>query len=350
MHNDDLGEVLAGIRNGGAIFALALSRDGELIACGGEAGVPVTVWRLRDGSCLASLEGLPRQAHALAFSADGERLAAANLWGGLCVWSLASGHLLEQIEDTTARKFRELVYPDTAPTAIRPLMLSSSIHSGSERALSPNGRWLARRDNAIVLKLCKYRSTRVVEEWHADAYAISASGMRSICWSADGTALAMAGDGWIGAWSPGTPTAPGFATALPFADRVDALARSDTHWLYAKDGRLAALPIPLTPLAPQDSAWLSFLRTVPPPPQDFKPRREWTWNHTPNGGHDGVHTLTTNSILWFNVTYPAYAGGFGADQSFAEFLAQGPYLQGVPEATLIELVQAVRLLVDERPK
>lgn len=350
MDRHDLVEVAPTIRTGGAIFSLALSRDGQLLACGGTADTPVSVWRLADGTCLARLEGLPRQTHALAFSADGARLAAANLWGGLCVWALPSGQLLEQIEDTTTRKTRELVYPDTAATALKPVMLSGSLATTGERALSPNGRLLARRDNAIVLNLCRYRSSRVVAEWHADAYPISVTGIRRICWSAEGSELAMAGDGWIGAWSPSAEAAPAYAAALPFSGGVDALARTGTHWLYAKDAAITAMPIPLTPLAPQDSAWLTFLRTVPAPPPDFKPRHEWTWNYTSNGGHDGVHTLNTGSILWFNVTYPAYAGGFGADQAFADFLAQGPMMREVPEASLIELVQAVRLLVNERPK
>jgi len=104
-------DTVANIRHESPIFSLALSRDERLLACGGTDAVPITVWTLEDGACVGRFKGLKRQAHGLAFSPDGARLAAANLWGAQCVWSLGEGALLEEKEGGSGRQTRTLVYP-----------------------------------------------------------------------------------------------------------------------------------------------------------------------------------------------------------------------------------------------
>ena len=78
----------------GKVFTVALSPDGALIAAGGwtrwsksDRQQRIYIFDRASGALLQSLDGLPNAASHLVFSADGLRLAAVLLRGGLRVYA-----------------------------------------------------------------------------------------------------------------------------------------------------------------------------------------------------------------------------------------------------------------------
>lgn len=328
------------IRHGSPIFAIALSRDERLLACGGPEAVPVTIWDLRKRAIIARFVGLKRQAHGLAFTPDSTRLAAANLWGGLCVWNIADGSLIATRAETKSRRNRTLVYPETRRSAPFPIMLSDSIHRPQIRALASNGTLLA--VNRPPVSICTYRTNTELAELDLSSYTLTRSGVTRMAWSADSTALALAGSGWVGVWMPFTQAPHFYALALPFASPVDGLAidRAAQNIIYAKDQTIAIASIPTNPLLTE---WQAFLRRVPPLPDvaESPLKQEWRWNVT-QWGYDGVHTFEGH-LVWFSHSHNPHAGGGASTQGFAEFLQKGP-AHAMPDLILIELCQTIRTL------
>ncbi|NNJ09758.1 WD40 repeat domain-containing protein [Chloroflexales bacterium ZM16-3] len=335
---------IASIRHESHIFALALSRDERLLACGGAESAPITVWDLSTGALVARLAGLSRQAHALAFSPDSSLLAAANLWGGLCVWGVAESDLLEARPEAKSRRIRSLVYPDSARRTRLPVMLSESIHSQTRRALAPNGKLLASSFGAADVKIMQYRTTTELGALELSKYESLTPGVSAMAWSADSRALALAGRGWAGVWLPLEDKPSFYATGLPSNEEVGGLAvLSDSRQIiYALGRELAALDLPQTPLL---TAWQTFMSRVPDPPTEsgFKARREWTWGAT-QWGYEGVHSYE-GCLLWFSHSHNPHAGGGASEQSFASFLKDGP-AQPIPDHLLIEVAQSVRALAE----
>lgn len=325
------------------IFSIAVSADEKLLAFGGATNEPIIVWDLSQGMVIARLIGLKHQAHSLAFSPDGTRLAAANLWAGVCVWNVEEGRLLEEKTETKSRKIRRLVYPETRPTARFPVMLSSSIFRSEIRALAPNGKLLAVSNGGVAI--IKYRSATELARLEPNNYGLSQSGSSDITWAANSNLLTVSGEGWLGLWQPFEHEPRFFGVTLPFQERVDALGvlGQSRQVIYARGREVSRIRMPLEPLQPLMSKWEAFMLQVPEPQRDsgFKAKREWKWNISPSG-HDGVHTYGA-CLLWYNETYPAHAGGWGEEQSFESFLRDGPAYP-IPEGILIEVCQAVQAL------
>ncbi|MBK8433753.1 MAG: hypothetical protein IPL28_21810 [Chloroflexi bacterium] len=81
------------------------------------------------------MAGVAGQVHTLAFSADGSRLAAGTVWGGIWVWQTSTGQLLQQREPTTTRRRRALVFLDKAKATALPHQLSYSLNHGPSAPL-----------------------------------------------------------------------------------------------------------------------------------------------------------------------------------------------------------------------
>lgn len=329
------------IQHESPIFSLAVSPDERLLACGGTDDVPVTVWDLATGGLVARLSGLTEQSHALAFSVDGTWLAAANLWGGLRVWSVADGRLQETRPNASGRKKRSLVYPRSRPNASLPLMLSDSIAGSTSRALSPDGRFLARLNSTIQIK--PYKTATILAELNPHSWPIARSGFSQIAWAADSQTLAVAGPGWLGCWLPLATPASFFAAPLPAPDEVTALAMlgQSRQMLYAT-GTAVQRWTAQTPLTPASTPWQRFVNEVPPLADGRSLQQEWTWDVT-QWGHEGVHTYE-GQLLWYSHSHNPHAGGGAAGQQYADFLANGPPV-AVPEPILREICQVVRQLV-----
>ncbi|MBI2897874.1 MAG: hypothetical protein HYY06_30225 [Deltaproteobacteria bacterium] len=72
-------------------------------------------------------------------------------------------------------------------------------------------------------------------------------------------------------------------------------------------------------------------------------RRDWAWNHQP-GRHDGVHTFE-GKLVWYTQPDHPHAGGGAHEQSFADFLRDGPWVSDVPKEILDEIREVVRQIV-----
>lgn len=326
------------------IFSLAVSPDGTLLACGGTEEVPITVWNIAQGTLVARLAGLTRQVQALAFSADGALLAAANLWGGLCVWEVASGRLLETRPNGSDRKKRSLVYPAKEPQARLPVMLSDSISGTRSRALAPNGRFLAVLNATVQVK--KHKTAVILAELDPQQWPVSQTGTRQLAWAADSATLALAGSGWVGCWLPLATPAEFFATPLPAAGQVAALAvLGQSRQVFYAIGADVAIWTAQSPLPSVLTPWQRFLNQVPrqQPDSEATLKKEWTWDVT-QWGYEGVHTYE-GQLLWYSHSHNPHAGGGAHGQSYADFLAAGPSV-AVPEPILVEICQMVRLLVE----
>jgi WD40 repeat protein/predicted Ser/Thr protein kinase len=84
-----------------AVSCVRFSPDGRLVASagwegGGQEGV-LEIWQAADGKKVASLVGQKGEAHSLAFSPDGRRLATGNADGVVRVWEVPGGRLLQTL-------------------------------------------------------------------------------------------------------------------------------------------------------------------------------------------------------------------------------------------------------------
>ena len=338
---------IASIRHESQIFSIALSRDESLLACGGTDSVPVTVWRLADATCVARLQGLKRQAHALAFSPDGSRLAAANLWGAQCVWRLEDGALIGEKAGGSTRQTRSLVFPKTSGKE-RLLMISGSLVGGKpDRLLAPDGLRIA--DSYRGLRVLRYRSTRVLAELDRERLDFTNSPMRARSWSGDSNVLALSGDGFVATWQPFTSDAPIRFARLSSTDGGESIAALShpARLLYATDHSVQVLELPEQSAARARTRFEDFVSSVPEPPEPprFEARRDWKWGFT-QWRHEAVHTHEDSQLVWYSVS-SGRDDGAGV-QAFESFLRDGPQGGSPPEPILVEIVQAVRILTREK--
>ena len=354
-------ESIGRIKHPGTIYSLALSRDETLLACGGDPSHPVVVWRLSDGARLGCYSGLPHQAHSLAFSADGKRLAAINLWGGMRVWSLSDGSLLEARADGASRRHRALAYNAAAPDAILPMDFADRIDGDSRRCPTPDGRLVASVCGQHTLRVSARRKSGVLASLDLIGHAETRSGTWGMAWSADARQLAIAGRGWLGVWaprleatstpsdSPRLPLAGPFCVApLPSAELINALAIMGGAQiiLIAQQERLLVYPVPTTPATLITTPWQRILQAADRlvDSGSFPAKNCWQWN-TSTRSYEGIRIETKGLLFYGDDVYGL--GGSAVQQGFADFLSQGPVggLVGFDDAVLAEVVQRVREIV-----
>jgi WD40 repeat protein len=321
-----------------SVFSLAVSRDEKRIACGGTQDVPITVWNLAEGNIIGRFSGLKHQAHALVFSPDGSRIAAANLWGGMCVWNTATGEQLHQKPETRGRRYRYLVFPETKNKSEVPVMSSWSMYQGIGKILAPNGKWQASINGKVVIHTYRTNHERAVID--PQQQTVSSSGCNLMAWSADSSVLAMAGPDWAGVWHMDDQKF--HARKLPTGHRATVLAvlRDPVQVIYANENCLATLLLPDTPVL---SKWEKSMAKVEIPNNpDFKTRRDWNWDVT-SYGYEGVHTMEEGHLVWYNHSHNPHHGGYGHEQTFDDFLAHGP-ASPIPEDILVEVYQVVKVI------
>lgn len=333
------------IQNDSAIVSLALSADDQLLACGGSDST-VSVWNPADGRLLWRLQGLRHQVHAVAFSANASLLAAVNLWGGLCVWTLADGRLLAQKPDGTGRRMRSLVYPTTSLQADLPQQLSESMHSQTERVLARNGKTLAVRHGAFSLQIEAYKTRKSLGTLALDQYELTATGARAMTWSSDSQSLALAGVRWAGIFQPFKEPALFHAVTLPTSDETTPIAVTSgaLRLLHAQGNVVTMLDVPDEPVL---TRWKTLQRQAEGPESEIQVQaeRDWTWGATTEG-YEGVHTYE-GQLVWYSHSHNPHSGGAAREQSFVDFLKDGPAvaMASVPEHILAQVYQAVRKLV-----
>lgn len=144
--------------------ALTISADGALLAATTAGGAGI--WRVEDGACIGFVEAPATVLEVLAFSPDGERIAAGSRSGALFVWSVRSGASIAVVKE----------------------------HEGAIRALafSPGGARLVSggADSTIVLWDCARWDAILELREHGgavSALSFSADGSRLVSGSADRT-------------------------------------------------------------------------------------------------------------------------------------------------------------------
>jgi WD40 repeat protein len=81
----------------GAVWGLALSPDGRLLASGSFDGI-VRLWQVSGGRLLATFQGHTGVAWRVAMSADGRLLASGSFDGTVRLWEAPGGRLLAALE------------------------------------------------------------------------------------------------------------------------------------------------------------------------------------------------------------------------------------------------------------
>ncbi len=69
------------------------------------------------------------------------------------------------------------------------------------------------------------------------------------------------------------------------------------------------------------------------------PGEEWTWNHD-ESGHDSVNTFE-HKLVWFTHTNGQKGGGTTIDQSFEDFIMNGPINEDVPTDIMLDLYELI---------
>lgn len=156
------------VQNGGGVFAVAFSPDGNsLAACLWSGDKKVRVWDVRTGRERHALSGHGHQAGctSVAYSPDGKRLATGDNEGRLCIWNMEAGKLIREILGTREASQRRLLFTrdgryllaaadgvhvydaDNGQIICEPFQSKSEIES---LALSGDGRLLATADGGSV--------------------------------------------------------------------------------------------------------------------------------------------------------------------------------------------------------
>lgn len=329
------------IQNGSAINAIAISHDEKLIACGGWAPAPITVWDLSSGEIQAQFSGFSGQIQSIAFSPDSSKIAAANVWGGLWVWNLNDGSLTHRKAATNSRRIPSLVFPSNARKNELPIVLLDSIRRGPSRKLSPNGNFLATNQSRI--SITKYKTKTELHRLDCSKYEVAKAGVRCLNWSPDSRMLAMTGDGWAGCWIP--TEGRFFGSKLPSTDFVyDVAVLGSTRQILYTIGKptLLSMDLPTEPLLMKWEAQYQRFVTDSPTDSELKSRDDWNWNVN-QWGYEGV-SLQADGLLWYSHRHNTMDGGSDAHlQSLASFLEEGPADKRVPEDVLGRVCRAVNL-------
>ena len=150
--------------------ALALSPDGTVVATiGATDDTTIDLWQVSDGTPIRTLTGSHKFLDALAFSPDGQLLAATGNEGIIWIWRIANG----QVEKT--------------------------LHQGGwlrSLAFRPDGQMLATGDSDGAIQIWRVSDGQQIRMWHGHRDVVS-----GLIWRQNGqTLLSCSWDGTIALW------------------------------------------------------------------------------------------------------------------------------------------------------
>ncbi|MEZ5427775.1 MAG: hypothetical protein R2747_16010 [Pyrinomonadaceae bacterium] len=165
-------------------------------------------------------------------------------------------------------------------------------------------------------------------------------------WSSDSKAIGMVSckfaENFAGIWFP--LSGEFYQTSLPKRFRIDSIeVLPNERILVCSSGGEVVKTIKM----PDSAALTKWEKQV----KDLEKasfrteKQEWIWNETA-GGYEGVH-LREGVVLWFQHSHNPHAGGGALEQSFEDFLNNGPACRTPPEF-LPELYHAVRKLSEAK--
>jgi WD40 repeat protein len=159
------GLLLRTLTAGTGVGCVAFSSDSKTLATGLD-NTTVKLWRVSDGTHLRTLEGLSFNVYSVAFSADGQTVAAGSL-NDLKLWRVSDGMLLQNLEGHTSHVYSV--------------------------AFSADGQTLASASSDDTVKLWQVSDGKPLQD-------LKANGFSSVAFSPNSQTLAAGGERTVYLW------------------------------------------------------------------------------------------------------------------------------------------------------
>ena len=201
----------------GYVNSVAFSADGNVLAAGTQDG-PIVLWDADQQTALRKLIGHKAKVFSLSFSSDGKTLASSSADGTVILWDYASNQILFQTPQSPLSLLSVAFSPDGAQMAVSRNDSRIEIWNVAARqqigllegghfsdvwsiAWSPDGKLLASASNdstARIWDVENRRSLLTLRGGHAGA-------VRSVVWTPNGKQVVTGGvDGLIVVWDAAT--------------------------------------------------------------------------------------------------------------------------------------------------
>jgi hypothetical protein len=230
----------------------------------------------------------------------------------------------------------------------------------SNQKISPNKKFYAESNGALLnVVSCENQSDRYsialnnyelrkpnIFRWSADSNAIGMLIGRSVPID-DGSQIVSRNYYWVGIWYPFKDK---FYTVCfheselrlksDLIDSIEVLADEKLVICSVKGKEFKRVEMSLEETLTEWQKEQRALEIAKNKPVDLN-KKEWTWNHTASG-YEGV-SLYGKAVLWFEHCHNPHAGGGASEQSFEDFLQNGPACS-IPGEFLKELYEVVKKL------
>lgn len=175
------------------IYAMAISRDGRLLATTGLGG-DIMLWRLPDGEFLETFKAHKRVVHALKISPEGRHLISAGSDNSIRIWEISSGRMIRVLEGHPVDKYSSIRSLAIDPTGkklfsgdTRGNIFTWDLQSGdlidshqahlksvSDLTIDPSGRFLVSASKDYTLKVFEISTGRPSKQLTDHSFSMTA--------------------------------------------------------------------------------------------------------------------------------------------------------------------------------